>query len=418
MRVGLVVEHFDACRGGVEQWTDQFARALVRRGHEVHVVARRFGPRAEGLPIVRHVVKDAPTRVDFAAAAQRTLAPLGLDVVHDMGCGWACDVFQPHGGSRIAAAERKLRLAPAWLRPIKRAVDRLLPRQRQFAALARRQYVDDGRLVVALSRRVADDLMNHYGVPPERLRLVSNGVDTARFSPEHRARWREAIRRRLGVSAETTLLLIVAHNFRLKGVPTLLEAMARWSDPRPAHLVVVGGKRVARYQRLARRLGAADRVTFTGVVADTVPYYAAADAYVHPTHYDPCSLVVLEALASSLPVITSRRNGASELMAEGVEGFLLDEPGDARACLDRIERLLDAPTRRRMGRAARALALRHSFARNVAEMLAVYEEVVARRREAEARLADELARPFVCWRSGAAGTAGRASSGTLAKNVG
>jgi len=398
MKVGLVIEHFDPRRGGVEQWTEQFVRSLLGRGHEVHVVARQFGPTAQGLPIIAHPVDRRAERVRFAEAAERVLRRLDLDVIHDTGCGWHCDVFQPHGGSRLVAAEQNRLLLPRWIRPAKRVVDGLLPRYRQFGALLARQYADDGRLVLALSRRVADDLVELHGVRPNRLRLVYNGVDTARFSPEHRATYRDAIRAALGVAPEATLLLIVAHNFRLKGVPTLLEVMARWSDPRPAHLVVVGGRKLARYQRLAQRLGIAGRTTFTGAVDDTVPYYAAADVYVHPTYYDPCSLVVLEALASGLPVVTSRQNGASELLTDGQHGLLVDDPGDVDACRDRIGRLLDTDARRRMGRAARALALRHTLERNVDEVIAVYEEVLARRREEEARRATNLERPFVCVR--------------------
>ena len=64
----------------------------------------------------------------------------------------------------------------------------------------------------------------------------------------------------------------------------------------------------------AARLGLANRATFLGTVSDLTPYYAAADAYVHPTFYDPCSLVLLEAAASGLPIVTTRRcNGATEL---------------------------------------------------------------------------------------------------------
>ncbi|MCH8992530.1 MAG: glycosyltransferase family 4 protein, partial [Acidobacteria bacterium] len=115
---------------------------------------------------------------------------------------------------------------------------------------------------------------------------------------------------------------------------------------------------------------------------NAAPYYAAADIYVHPTYYDPCSLVVLEALASGLPVVTSRFNGAGELLTPGVEGDLIDDPGDAQALCRCLEPMLETPRRRMMGAAARKLALAHTFERNCDEIVAMYEEIVAQRRAA------------------------------------
>jgi UDP-glucose:(heptosyl)LPS alpha-1,3-glucosyltransferase len=145
-------------------------------------------------------------------------------------------------------------------------------------------------------------------------------------------------------------------------------------------LAVVGGKRRRAFSQLAERLGAAEGTTFVGPVGDAAPYYAAADVYVQPTYYDPCSLVLLEALASGLPVVTSRYNGAGELISEGVEGSIVDDPGDIDELSARLRPLLDAGLRARMSSAARRLAIKHSLERNCRELLAIYEEVAGRRR--------------------------------------
>ncbi len=381
MRVGLVLEEFDPRRGGLEQWTWQFARQLVRRGHEVHVVAGRFPVAAAGLPVVAHPLENGRSRLAFARAAERALRSLGLDVIHDMGSGWYCDVLQPHGGSWTSVTERKLLLSPPWLRPIKRRLDRLLPRQRAFRALLARQYAAGAHLFVALSRTVAGDLERYHHVPRGQIRIVYNGVDADRFSPHHRDRHRAAMRRQLGVSERTVLLLIVAHNFRLKGVPTLLRAVSRLvASGRQVHLAVVGGKRLGPWERKAKRMGIGPQVTFAGQVEDAVPYYAAADLYVHPTFYDPCSLVLLEAAASGLPIVTTNRaNGVAELLEENAEALYVSDPASDRELAERIDILLDASLRRAMGEAARHKVLRHTLDRNVDEMLAVYEEAASGR---------------------------------------
>jgi UDP-glucose:(heptosyl)LPS alpha-1,3-glucosyltransferase len=382
MRIGLVLEHFQPRRGGLEQWTAQFAQRLVQRGHEVHVAACDFDEPAPQLPIIPHVLEGVRSRLEFAEAAERTVRPLGLDIVHDMGSGWCCDVFQPHSGSRRALDEQHLLLCPAWVRPIKRAIDRWLPRHREFEALMARQYVNDGRILLALSQRVADDFRHRHRVPDEQIRVIYNGVDTDRFTPDNRARWRGAVRSQLNVADDTLLLFIAAHNFALKGVPTLLKAMRRLvRQRRRVHLAVAGGKRLRRANLAAQRWGVSSAVTFLGPVPDTAPFYAAADVYVQPTFYDTCGLVVLEAMASGLPAITSRFAGIAELITEGVDGCVVDDPADVDTLLAKLEPLFDPAMRRQIGEAARRLALQHTFERNCDAIEALYHEILARRRQ-------------------------------------
>jgi UDP-glucose:(heptosyl)LPS alpha-1,3-glucosyltransferase len=380
MRIGLVLDRFEPSRGGRERWTFAFAERLAARGHEVHIIARRLGEAALRLPAALHRVACERSGLLFAEAARQALVPLALDIVHDMGTGWFCDVFQPHGGTWAAVNDRKLLFLPLWLRWLKRGVDRLLPRQRRFQKLMARQYADRGQVLLALSRSGAADFTRFHGVAPERIRIIYNGVDSERFSPARCAPRRAEARRRLGVEPGTVLALLVAHNFRLKGLAALLGAMARLAAQRlPVRLAVVGGRRLEPWRRRVRRLGLEERVTFVGRVEDPVPYYAAADLCVHPTFYDPCSLVLLEAAACGLPLLTSRYNGAAELFREGHEIALISDPADPGELAGAIRGLLDAATRRRMGAAARQVALAHTFERNVDEILAVYAEILRNR---------------------------------------
>lgn len=126
---------------------------------------------------------------------------------------------------------------------------------------------------------------------------------------------------------------------------------------------------------MAARLGVGTLVTFCGPVDDPRPYYAAADAYVHPTFYDTCSLTLLEAWASGLPVITSRFNGTVELMTPGDQGFVIDDPRDARDLAATMELLLSQSLRMKMGASARLLAMQHPIERNFERILEVYRAV-------------------------------------------
>jgi UDP-glucose:(heptosyl)LPS alpha-1,3-glucosyltransferase len=390
MQIALVLDRFDRRLGGVEQWTAQLADGLLSRGHQVHIVARNVAERELRPGLTPHVLPAASSRIHLADAAAELLRSLNVDVIHDMGFGWYCDVLQPHGGSRLAANEQNLHLASPWKRPIKRAATKVLPRYREFTALCEKQYSAPPtdrpwRKVLAISEMVRRDLTKHHGLTDDEIRLVYNGVDTARFSPSLRDQHRDRVRRELGVLPSETLFLIVAHNLELKGVPALLRAMTLLhSAGHNAVLAVVGGRRTSHYERKTKQAGIADRVRFVGAVDDPTPFYAAADVYVQPTWYDPCSLVLLEAMASGLPVITSRFNGAGELVEPGVSGEALRDPRDAVTLAAAMSRWSRAEARSAGSVAARHAMLGNTFDRNVDTILAVYQEILIARGQTQA----------------------------------
>jgi UDP-glucose:(heptosyl)LPS alpha-1,3-glucosyltransferase len=377
MRVGIVIDDMDRRRGGMSEWCWQFGSAMAAQGIELHVVSQGFG--IEPLPksIIRHVVPKTKSRVEFAAAAQRVTERLDSSLTHDMGSGWHFDIFQPHGGSHAAWMSRRLDIYPAWMRALKRPIDAILPRRRDMALHWARQRAAIERsdaTIVAISTVVANQFVELSGVNPSRIAVIYNGVDCERFSPEHRITYRECVRQNLRIDEGTVVFLLAAHNFRLKGVPELLRATARLvRNGRKSHLLIAGGRRLGRWRRVAANLRIPNCVTFLGSVADMVPYFAAADAYIHPTYYDPCSLVLLEAAASGLPIVTTRRyNGAVELFRDGAEILTIDNPNAEEALFEHMEALFDDRLRSALGWAARGTALRNTLEQNAANIVKLY----------------------------------------------
>jgi UDP-glucose:(heptosyl)LPS alpha-1,3-glucosyltransferase len=140
--------------------------------------------------------------------------------------------------------------------------------------------------------------------------------------------------------------------------------------------VVGRDKRAHRYTALARRLGISERVRFVGAVSDVRPYYAAADSFMLASLYDPQPNAVLEAMACALPIVTTTKCGAAELLAEGESGFVrdaLDVPGLAEA-LGR----LDGGVARRMGAAARKAVEPHAPAAMARQYLDLYRRLLRR----------------------------------------
>jgi UDP-glucose:(heptosyl)LPS alpha-1,3-glucosyltransferase len=237
-------------------------------------------------------------------------------------------------------------------------------------------------LLVAISEMVRRHFTTYYNVPSEDVRLVRIAPDSTPFERRDRPRRRLECREEWGIRPEEVVALFAGMNYRLKGLVPLLHAVRRLPAGAPFRLLVTGSSETAAFERLARRLGLAERVRFLGFWPDVADCYFAADFLVHPTFYDPCSHVVLEAMACGLPVITTRYNGASELLHPPREGFVLDDPHDYDHLAWCLGQMLDPARRAACAQAARRTAAGWTFDHHYRQMLDVFEEAAARKRAA------------------------------------
>jgi UDP-glucose:(heptosyl)LPS alpha-1,3-glucosyltransferase len=389
MKIGFCHESVLPARGGAETYVTDLARRLVAERHEVHLFACRWDEAAlpRGLHYHRLPAPRGPRFLrpwSFATACRRALAEADPDIVSvGFDKTWGQDILYPQGGLHAASAEHNVRKhATPLLRGLARVVKALDPTHRAFTLLERRQYLGPVRsLVVVNSRMVQRHFLRHYGIGPERVRVVHAAIDPGRFAADDRGARRDALRRRHGIRPDETVGVFVAMNYRLKGLEPLLHAVRRLPRAKPFRLLVAGNPSTGRYERLARRLGVADRVVFLGYRSDAANCYFAADFLVHPTFYDPCSLVVLEALACGLPVITTRYNGASELFA-ATEGFVVNDPHDHAELASCLGELLDGRRRAVYAAAARRRAAQWTFDRHYHQLLQVFAEAAGRKRRA------------------------------------
>ena len=186
---------------------------------------------------------------------------------------------------------------------------------------------------------------------------------------------RQEIRNRHQIPASAVVGLMLAQDFERKGLGETIEALAAVKDPRLT--LLVGGKPdPSRYQRLAASLGVTQRVNFVGPVSNPTAYYQAADFFVLPTRFDPCSLVVLEAIAMGLPVISTIRNGACEIMQDSVHRHVLNEAGDLAGLCDGMREMLDAPHRAEMSKACLALRPKLSQNAHLDRLERIYGQIV------------------------------------------
>jgi len=381
LKVLLYAESVDATRGGLETAVSQLAGELVKKGYETHVAAASAGTPIAGLRYHLLPRRERP-RVRALEALRAALKP---DITHAVLPCATADIYQPHGGLVPEIVDRNLALAGGPLaRWWRGATLRMNAKRRYRARLEACLLRPHGQTVVAaISRYVAGQCERHYGLGGQRVRLVFNGVPLKPQDAAWRVAQRESLRRQWEVPSYAALGLFVAHQFRLKGLDLLLQAVAQGQaafrgQNSGLRVLIVGRGRQQAYRRRSERLGCGDLLRFSGVSTDMAALYAAADFLVLPTYYDPCSLVSLEAMAAGLPVITTGYNGAAELIEHGVNGFVLDGPTDLAGLQAAMAALCDADRRQAIAdKLPGEEAL--SLDRHVRQMVELYEEVAARR---------------------------------------
>ncbi len=388
MNIALCHPSVVPARGGCETYISDLARRLARDGHAVHLFATGWDPAA--LPASTHFYRIArpagPRAVrawSFATACEVALRIAQPDVSIGFDKTWGQDVLYPQGGLHAATHAHNLLKHPnrtvRFLAGIGKWFD---PANWSYAKLERKQYFGDYRsTVVVNSDMVRGHFEQFYGETPPAVRVVRSAIDPMRFAAEDRLKRRAEERDRWGVPPSTAVGLFIATNYRLKGLAPLLKALPHVPRDRDFRLVVVGDSHTKPYERLAESLGVLDRVSFLGFRKDPKEAYFAADFLVHPTFYDPCSLVVLEALACGLPVVTTRYNGAAELLDRS-NSVVVADPHDAKELGAAVAIFTDPAVRAAASASARDAAKGWTFEHHYRSLLAIFEETRALKRAA------------------------------------
>jgi UDP-glucose:(heptosyl)LPS alpha-1,3-glucosyltransferase len=347
MRLILTIEHFAAAVGGAEAFARMVAMEMSRRGHDVHVVALD----GDDLP---GVTLHCGELAQFGALVEELKPDLSLD----WGLNVPADVHRLGGGTHQEFLRYNLLGYPAFGRAIKKCTYLLSPSSRRAAAQEKRLLLQPDIFYLAVSRFVAGQLMRSAPISPQNVQVLHNGVDTERFNPRQAGACRDAERQKLGVESQHICFLFVAHNLRLKNLALLRKVFDRLHQQMPAIRLMVAGKRRPPFR--------APWLVYAGQTTRPECLYGACDALLHPTYYDACANVVLEALASGLPVISSNLNGSAELIEHGRQGYVLPVTGPRTEVEgqwgERIRELAaDQARRTQFGNAAAELARQHSI---------------------------------------------------------
>jgi UDP-glucose:(heptosyl)LPS alpha-1,3-glucosyltransferase len=384
-KIAFALENFSRYAGGAESYAISIATFLVKSEWEVHF----FGETWDGEPeeAIFHKItipKYLPAWLKlflFAFYHKKVVKKQHFDVIVGFGNTIYMNVYQSHGGVHWLSVKRRIY---SEKNKIKRTIKRLiiLLSLKQWA----RAWIESApfRLyprprIVAISQMIKNDISSYFRVKGEEIKVVYNGVDTSIYNQELHLDHKGSLRSQLGIREDEVVFLFVSYDLKKKGIETLIEASSQLKQIGSTNfkVIVVGGLPYKAISRQIKALDIEDKILFTGPVRSTEKYYANSDVFVLPTYYDACSLVVIEAMASGLPSITTTSNGTAGIINDGKNGYIISHPPRSLDLTKKMQLLLDRDKRKEMSREASLTGLNYSAKKNHQEMIGIFDEVAA-----------------------------------------
>jgi UDP-glucose:(heptosyl)LPS alpha-1,3-glucosyltransferase len=361
LSIGFVRRGYSAT-GGAEAYLQRLARGIVDLGHEVRLITTPEWP-ANAWPFGEITHLRADSAIAFADELEKLRSQIRCDVLLSLERVWRCDVYRAGDGVHRAWLERRNHLATP-LRKLSRLFNR---KHDDILRLEKSLFADGGAgRVIANSQMVKKEIVDLYGYPADKIGIVRNGVPIDRFRFDSARR--EKARADLKLANDEIALLFVGTGWERKGLRFAIDAVKPCQNLK-LRLLVAGRGNALGYKSA--------RVQFLGEVGNLVPIYAAADIFVIPTIYDPFSNASLEALASGLPVITTRSNGFSEIIENNVHGSIVDLANDVEALSAAISFWSDESRRSSARSAISQRAAQFDISKNVEQTLAILLQAAA-----------------------------------------
>ncbi len=393
MRIAVLSRNFVATGGGAERYAIAIVEQLAAR-NEVHVYAQNIDHAFPGVTYHRLPARlQRPRWVNqllFAWCSWRATRH-GFDIVHSHENVWHGNVQTVHVlpvKYSLLAGRQGIRRTLQWLRicTSPRLLTYMWLEYKRFACVP-------GRRIVVTSSGLGEAMQQAYPQTTQQFQLsdashaisamavITPGVDVVEGTDDRKPAQRSA-RSRLGLPSEGTCLLFVGNDFRKKGLPALIGALAQLTKTAPDIFLAVVGNPAQRgaMQVFAEELGVGQRVYFLGSLAKMEWAYSAADCLVHPTLQDAYAMVVLEAMAHAVPVVVSaaRYCGIAADLQDGQEAMLLEHPRDAGQIARAVDTVLTQPAvQARLVSGGLAFAQRHSWEESGMAHQKLFEEVLA-----------------------------------------
>ena len=382
MKIAVLRKYFTPYGGG-EQYLSRLVEKLAERDHEIHIFANRWPVSYKSKnniffhPVPAIKMFSFLEVLSFAFFSFKQLRRERFDVIHSFERTLYQDIYRAGDGCHRQWLIERKKIDP-WA---KRLFHPLNPLHRTLLFLEKCLFQSPRlQLIIANSQRGKEEIIRHYGVPASKIRVIYNGVDLKRFNPENRAQYRQRMREEFGVKESDAVLLFIGSGFKRKGLPFILKSLPLLGR-NDVKLLVIGQDNPAPYKKMAAKLKVAERVYFVGPRQDVEKVYAAGDYFILPSVYEPFSNACAEALASGLPVITTRMNGVAELISPGENGYIIEDPAEISEIVAILKKVLENRDGRKNGEKLRHPIPVMDLESNVREMIRIYEEVSALRNQ-------------------------------------
>lgn len=359
MKIAFIKRNF-SYYGGAERYLHTLVQTLKKDKVEIHIFSNRWLNDKE---LIFHKVPVIPFGSFLKAYTFNRNLNINLkefDCVISFERTTNQHIYRAGEGCHI----RWLELRSLIESTIKKFSFNLNPLHRYYLRVEKKIF-EETPLIVANSQMVKNEIISYYGIPSSKIKVIYNGVDTEKFSPKNQ---KEKIRLRqlYKLPTDRKIILFVGSGFKRKGLLTLLKAMSVLKNEKYL-LLVIGKGNIKKYKRISKNLGILNKVFFLGTTKEIQKFYTMADLFVLPTIYDPFSNATLEAMASGIPVITTINNGLAELIEEGREGFIIQNPFNHEELADKIKIILKDTEK--MGQSAREKAEHFTIERATREFM-------------------------------------------------
>jgi UDP-glucose:(heptosyl)LPS alpha-1,3-glucosyltransferase len=233
-----------------------------------------------------------------------------------------------------------------------------------------RKCFNKAKHIIANSQMVKNDVVSTYKINPKKISVIHNGIELKKFNYQNSF---DKLSNEFSIKKDQKILLYVGSGFKRKGVKEFLQIISKLRNLDIKAFVIGKEKDIEYYQELSLKLKIDDRVIFTGPREDVDDFYTISDIFLLPTHYEPFSNVVLEAMGFENAVFTTKQNGASEVLDSS---FIMNNPSDF-SIISAIEELFNNPSKlENIKKENRAKSEKFSIENNLKKTLEVINEVI------------------------------------------
>lgn len=370
MKIAIIRKKY-TFHGGAEGFSENLIKKLAEQGHEIHIYAIKWSDNLASRNIFFHKVPAITFNsilrdLTFALFCYRKLKKEDFDIIQSHDKTLYQDIYRAGDGCHIEWLRQR------WKRTGIIGKLSILLNPYHWLILIIERIIFKGKRykkILAISEMVKRNIIDNYKVPASDIEVIYNGVDLEKFHPSNKEKYKKEIRDKYRINDSEFVILFMGSGFERKGIKYLIQATESISEP--VTLLIVGKGKYGKIKD-----GFKQNIIFCGPQKENFKYYAAADIFVFPTIYEPFGNVHLEALASGLPVITTKNSGASELIKNGIHGFTVEKPEDVKKIAEKIEFLYyNKNELERMSKAARLLAEGFSIENHIEKMISFYRNL-------------------------------------------